>query len=62
MELPAHTKLLPTSTDKQTYVNIVLEDGREASLEITPDAARGYGYTISGVADDSYFEYLPYAD
>ncbi len=61
-EIPAHTKLLPTSTDKQTYVNIVLEDGREASLEITPDAARGYGYTISGVADDSYFEYLPYAD
>lgn len=62
VELPAGTKMMPIATDKLNFVVVTLEDGRSARIDIAPDTENGWGYTIDGASENSYFEYLPYAD
>ena len=59
--LAAGTKLVPYATDLESYVDVRLEDGTIARLEIGP-GKDGYGFTIGDQADSDCFEELPYAD
>ena len=60
--LPAGEKLVITASDKRTYARFVTRDGLEGTLAIRPDTERGWGMLVNGEGEDTWFEYVPYAD
>jgi len=54
------TKILVTETDRESFVNVVLQKGGwgRIDLEWKKDSYKAY---IAGLPEDDYFEYLPYA-
>lgn len=61
--LPVGSKITPYSTDRETYVKVMLEDGRIAMVEVTfGNVDYPFPVLLNGVQQDEYFDMIPYAD
>ena len=54
------TKILVTETDKESFVNVVLQKGGWGRIDLEWKKGSYKAY-IAGLPEDDYFEYLPYA-
>ncbi len=59
--LAVGTRLVPSASDLESYVDVLCEDGTTARLEIAVNTDN-YGYLIAGMEDSACFEFIPYAD
>lgn len=57
--LNAGVKLIPYQTDAESYCRLLLEDGRRAYIDITPDT-ENWGWIINGVSEGDWFGEIPY--
>jgi len=60
--LPAGSKFVVTQSDLESTVYFKTEDGKTGSFAIEPNVQNGWGSLISGMGEDDWFEYVPYAD
>ena len=60
--LSAGEKMIPTETDKVSFVNIRTQSGERGTIHIEPDVEEGWGFMIDGINEYEYFDYIPYAD
>ena len=60
--LEAGEAFLVTASDKVGIVYFETKDGKKGSFAIAPDEEMGWGSLINGENEDSYFEFIPYAD
>ena len=60
--LPAGSRLIPFSTDKENIVWFLTEDGVTGAFSISPDYEKGWGMLVDGISEDDVFDYVPYAD
>ncbi len=54
------TKIIVTETDRESFVNVVLQNGGWGRIDLEWKKGEYRAY-IAGLPEDDYFEYLPYA-